>query len=369
MASAAEVAKSLEKLIGANDESATVKQWLDLAYPELNYALSNKWDGGFPVGRIVELAGPASSGKTAIATYAMAAAQRAGGIAFFCDHEHSFDEKQGAMLGLDISRGKFFYKKPRTFEEAMTMTVTVAKHVRENKLIPEDAPLCFVYDSLASMVPQSKLFDSKTGKEKELDKRSMHDNTALARATSGAFDAFNLYVEELGICAIFLNQIRMKLGVMYGDPRTTPGGEAPKFYASIRIMLGTASKIVNKATKEVMGMQISAGVIKNKVTRPFRKAEWRFMFQADGSGRFDVERSTIDFLVREKILKTGAGSNAGKVDWNGTLVDKEKLARDIEKRKAFGELTALLPAAYEPQVLGADEMPAESEDTPEDVAA
>jgi hypothetical protein len=135
-------------------------------------------------------------------------------------------------------------------------------------------------------------------------------------------------------------------------------------------MLGAASKIVNKTTKEVLGMQISAGVIKNKVARPFRKAEWRFMFQADGSGRFDVERSTIDFLVREKILKVGGGSNAGKVDWNGTLIDKDKLARDIEGRKAFGELSALLPAAYEPPVMSAAEMPGEDEDAkPEDIAA
>lgn len=351
MASATDIAKSLEALIGGNDESATVTQFLDTGYPELNYALSNKWDGGFPVGRIVELSGPASSGKTAIATYAMAAAQKMGGIAMFMDHEHSFDERQGRNLGLDTARGKFFYKKPRTFEDALTMTVTVAKHVRENKLIAKDAPLCFVYDSLASMVPQSVLLDAKTGKEKSLDGRSMHDNTALARATSGSMPAFNLYCEELGICAIFLNQIRMKLGVMYGDPRTTPGGEAPKFYASVRIMLGSASKIVNKATKEVLGMQISAGIIKNKVARPFRTAEWSFMFQPDGSGRFDVERSTIDFLVREKILKTGAGSNAGKIDWNGKLIPKDQLARQIEKDKAFDQLVKLLPAAYEPPVM------------------
>jgi recombination protein RecA len=371
MASAAEIAKSLEKLIGGNDESATVKQWLDLAYPELNYALSNKWDGGFPVGRIIELAGPASSGKTAIATYAMAAAQRAGGIAFFCDHEHSFDEKQGAMLGLDITKGRFFYKKPRTFEEAMTMTVTVAKHVRENKLIPKDAPLCAVFDSLASQVPSSVLLDAKTGKEKDLGKKSMHDNTALARATSASMPAFNLYAEELGICVIFLNQIRMKIGVMYGDPRTTPGGEAPKFYASQRIMLGAAAKITkSKEDKEVQGMQISAGVIKNKVARPFRKAEWRFMFQADGSGRFDVERSLIDWLIGEKLLTVGAGNRASFVDWNGKSIHKEVLAREIEKDGKFGELLKLLPAAYEPPKLGANEMPAEDEESkPEDIAA
>ncbi|MCK1543313.1 hypothetical protein IVB12_15465 [Bradyrhizobium sp. 179] len=371
MASAADIAKSLEKLIGGNDESATVTQFLDTGYPPFNYALSNKWDGGFPVGRIIELAGPPSAGKTAIATYAMASAQKQGGIAMFMDHEHSFDEKQGRGLGLDTTKGRWIYKKPRTFEESLSMVVLVAKHVRENKLIPKDAPLCAVFDSLASQVPSSVLLDAKTGKEKELGKKSMHDNTALARATSASMPAFNLYAEELGICVIFLNQIRMKLGVMYGDPRTTPGGEAPKFYASQRIMLGAAAKITkSKEDKEVLGMQISAGVIKNKVARPFRKAEWRFMFQPDGSGRFDVERSLIDWLIGEKILTVGAGNRASFVDWQGKSIHKETLAREIEKNKQFGELLKLLPAAYEPPALSAAEMPGEDEEgKPEDIAA
>jgi recombination protein RecA len=371
MPTAKDVASELEKLIGGNDESATVKQFLDTGYPPFNYALSNKWDGGFPVGRIVELAGPPSAGKTAIATYAMASAQKQGGIAMFMDHEHSFDERQGRSLGLDTSKGRWIYKKPRTWEDSLSMVVIVAKHVRENKLIPKSAPLCAVFDSLASMVPSSVLLDAKTGKEKDLGKKSMHDNTALARATSASMPAFNLYAEELGICVIFLNQIRMKIGVQYGDPRTTPGGESPKFYASQRIMLGAAAKITkSKDDKEVLGMQISAGVIKNKVARPFRKADWRFMFQADGSGRFDVERSLIDWLISEKLLTVGAGNRASFVDWNGKSVHKEVLAREIEKGGKFGELLKLLPAAYEPPALNASEMPGEDEEAkPEDIAA
>ena len=190
----------------------------------------------------------------------------------------------------------------------------------------------------------------------------MHDNTALARATSAAFPAFNQYCEELNICAIFLNQIRMKIGVIYGDPRTTPGGEAPKFYASQRVMLGAAKKIQKGKGEdaEVLGMEISAGVNKNKVARPFLKATWRFMFQPDGSGRFDVERSLIEFLEGEKILVTG---KPGYVLWNGKQVHKEALARAIEKDKAFGELLALLPKAYEAPIaaeLAVEERPEEA---------
>ncbi len=350
MASAKDLASSLTALIGANDESATVKTWLDTGYPPFNYALSGKWDGGFPVGRIIELSGPASSGKTAVATKAMIAAQKMGGISGFMDHEHSYDQRLAELLGLDPSAGRFIYKKPRTYEDSLSLAVKVAKHIRTNKLIKPDAPICFVFDSLASMVPQSALYDAKTGAEKELDNRNMHDNTALARATSGSMPAFSLYCEELGICAIFLNQIRMKIGVMYGDPRTTPGGEAPKFYASQRIMLGGAKKIQKGKGEEaeVLGVSISAGVIKNKCSRPYLKADWRFMYQPDGSGRFDVERSMIEFLESEKILASG---KTGSVVWNGKQIHKEHLARDIEKRNALSELIALLPAAYEPPVM------------------
>jgi recombination protein RecA len=355
--SASDVAKALAGAIGANDEESTVTQFLDTGYPPLNYALSSKWDGGLPVGRIVEIAGPPSSGKTAIATAAMAAAQRAGGIAAFMDHERSFSLKLAPKLGLDVAPSKFIFKKPRTFEESLTMTVNVAKVIREKKLIAPEAPLCFTYDSLASMVPQSALFD-KNGKEKALDDRSMHDNTALARATSAAFPAFAQHCEELNICALFLNQIRMKLGVMYGDPRTTPGGEAPKFYASLRVMLGVAKKIAKGEGEaaEVLGMLISAGVIKNKVARPFLKADWRFVFQPDGTGRFDVERSLIEFLESEGALKKGT---SGRVEWEGKQIFKEHLARQIEKDGAFDKLKALLPAAYEPPVVASAELPAE----------
>src|SRR5262249_2071849 len=157
------------------------------------------------------------------------------------------------------------------------------------------------------------------------------------------------YCEELNICAVFLNQIRMKIGVMYGDPRTTPGGESPKFYASQRVMLGQAKKISKGEgeSAEVLGMEISAGVIKNKISRRFLKANWRFMFQPDGTGRFDVERSLVEFLVGEKILKTG---RPGFVEWDGKQIGKESLARKIETEGRLDELKALLPGAYEPPI-------------------
>jgi recombination protein RecA len=342
-----DLASAIEALTHGNDEESTVRTFLNSGYPPLNYALSAKWGGGLPVGRITEISGPPSFGKTAIATMAMASAQQMGGFAAFADHERSFSLVLAPKLGLDTNPNKFLYKKPRTFEESLELCVKVCKTIREKKLLPAGAPIAWVFDSIASMVPQSVLFDPKTGKERGLDSRSMHDNTALARATSAAMPAFAQYCEELDIAAIFLNQIRLKLGVLYGDPRTTPGGEAPKFYASVRVMLGAAKKI-QKGTgdaAEVLGSEISAGVIKNKVSRPFLKASWRFMFQPDGTGRFDVERSLIEFLLAEKMLKA---PRPGYVDWKGKQIHSEHLARDIEKDGALKELLDLLPAEYEP---------------------
>lgn len=336
------IAAELAKLIGENDDSATVTQFLSTGYPELDVALSSTYDGGFPVGRIVELAGPPSSGKTAIATCAMADAQRQGGIAMFMDHERSFSERLAPGLGLDLARGRWVYKKPRTYEEALTTVITAAQHIRRNKLIPDSAPICAVFDSLASQVPASVFYD-KDGKERPIDKRSMHDNTALARATSASMPAFALFCEELGICAIFLNQVRMKLGVMYGDPRTTPGGESPKFYASVRLMLG-ASQIKDKKTGQVLGTQIKASIIKNKVGRPYLGAEWRFVFQPDGTGRFDVERSTVEFLMREKVLTL---KTTGRIEIDGKDLTPEQIARSY----TMEQLRKLLPANYQPPVL------------------
>ena len=344
MTSASDIAKSLDGIIGHNDDPSTVTQFLSTGYPELDYALASRWDGGAAVGRMIEIAGPPSAGKTAIATAIMANAQKQGGIAGFNDHERSFSTILAPKLGLDIKPGRFVFKKPRTFEASIALCVLAAQHIREKKLISPHAPIAWCFDSLASMVPQTALFDAKTGVEKTAEQRSMHDNTALARATSAAMPAFAQHIEELNICAIFLNQVRTKLGVLYGDPRTTPGGDAPKFYASQRVMLGSAQI---RKDKDVLGAQITAQIIKNKVARPFLGATWRFEFQPDGTGKFAYYRSLIDFLNREKLLET-AGAY---IVWGGVKHYAAALAEKLEKAGAWNELIALLPKAYEPPVV------------------
>lgn len=356
MATAKEIAKGLESLIGENDEEATVRKFLDTGFPPLNHAISGEWDGGFPVGRVVEISGPPSAGKTAIATRAMVAAQKAGGLAAFFDHERSFSFKLAEGLGLNTTPvgkgGAFIYKKPETLEESFALMIAGATYIREHKIIPPTAPMVWVFDSLAAMVPYDLLYDSK-GKPRDPTNRNMKDKLALATAASQQLPMVAQKAEDLGICVIVLNQLRTKPGVMYGDPMYTPGGDAKEFYYSTRLRLNAKKITVGEGSSaEVIGMEVTGKTTKNKVNRPFQSAFWRFMFRKDGSGYFDIERSLIEFLAKEKIL--AAGSKAGTVIWKDKAVSREVLARDIEARKAFSELTALLPAKYEPPVAEVD---------------
>ena len=361
MSTSEDLAKALAVAIGENDDPSTVKTFVDSGFAPLNFALSGKWGGGFPVGRIVELFGPSSAGKTALATYAMASAQRQKGLAFFQDHERSFQHPLAARIGLDLDRA-FVFKKPRTFEESMNIVAKGSQAVRARKLIPPEAPIVAVFDSLASMVPMSKLFDSKTGKEKSVEDFNMHDKMALPSATSASFPAFNQICEELGICAIFLNQIRMKVGVMYGDPTTTPGGESPKFYASIRIQLGATRLMDGKGPEAVMlGQEVKARIIKNKVYRPYLTATWQFLFQPDGTGRLHVARSLIEFLAGLGVIEK-AGNY---LVWEGGKFYAKQLAEKLDNPAGIAALHALLPVVHEPTI----EVPPEASDVTTDVEA
>lgn len=349
-ASFEDIARALAGVIGENDEEATVRQWLDTGFPPLNSASGSRWDAGFPVGRMVEIAGPPSSGKTAIATAAMAAAQQAGGVAGFMDHERSFSMALAPNLGLDVTPGRFIYKTPKTFEESISIFQLAVKTIREKKLIDPSAPICWVFDSLAAMVPQSILTDSK-GKERSAEDRNMNDNTALARATSAHFPAIAMISEEYGVCCIFLNQLRTKIGVMFGDPRKTTGGDSAAYYFSQRLWLSASQ--VKKGT-DVVGMRVKGNFVKNKVSRPFAEASWFFMFEPDGSGRFDREKSLIEFLEEGGHIQKGS---PGRVVWtDGKQYHKDALAQAIRDANAFEELVKLLPDNYEAPVVAQVEM-------------
>ena len=337
------LADSLSKAGLSNAENQGATKFLSSGFPPLDHALSGTYkDGGFAQGRMHEIFGPPSAGKTAIATNVMVDAQRQGGFASFMDHERSFAIRLAKLLGLNVDPDYWVYQRPNTFESSIDtiteltlmargLAIKDGEYVKHGDILfPMDKPIVIVFDSLAAMVPMSAW-------EKDAAKRNMNDNTALARATAAHFPKLNNLSEECNVTLLILNQIRTKIGVMYGDPTTTPGGGAPEFYCSTRTKLGRSILTEGEGAKKVkVGQRIGCEVIKNKISRPFEKVEWDFLWQADGSGKFDVIGGCIEELVKlGKIERAGAWTT-----WDGKKFNSRRLLE--EHIVAAGQLPKLL---------------------------
>jgi recombination protein RecA len=242
---------------------------------------------GFPRGRIIEVFGPESSGKTTIALHSVAAAQRAGGIAAFIDAEHALDPSWAKKLGISLER--LLVSQPTSGEEAMQIA---------ELLIKSNAVDIIVVDSVAALVPQKELDgeigDSFVGLQARLMSQAMRKLTgAIAKSKT---------------TVIFINQIREKIGVMFGSPETTPGGRALKFYSSCRIDVRRIGQL--KDGEDVVGQRVKVKVVKNKVAPPFRVAEFDMM-HADG---ISVEGDILDLAILAKLVdKTGTWLRYGEV--------------------------------------------------------
>lgn len=321
----------IEKAVGKNDNPTKVKSWMNTGHPLLNDAISGSYHGGLPLGRMVEMFGPPSCGKTAIATEAMICAQRMGGVAMFMDHENSFDEGLAESMGLNL-KDRWVFKTPNTFEESVTLAAKAAEAIRANKLIDKDAPIIVVFDSLASMVPRSKF-------EKEMAEHNMNDKLALPAATSAAMPVLAKMCELNQWTPMFLNQVRDNVSG-YGEKDKTPGGKAPEYYASVRIAL-KREKITkgSGSTKTINGQKITANVTKNKVHRPFESCSWDFVFTEEGTGRFDPVGSTIDHLINIGVIKR----KGSRIEWEGKSLYRDDIVKRIEDSGDREQLYKLLP--------------------------
>jgi protein RecA len=333
-------AAELDKAIGANSKSQDVSMWLDTGVPELNDILSGSISKGLPVGRLIEIFGPASCGKTFLATMVMKAAQEAGGIAGFSDHERSFKADFAAQLGLDVENPeKWRYIRPQTFEESVSTAINFCELVRSNGWIPPEAPLVWVFDSVASMIPHEKLFD-KEGKRRDAKSYTMRDKLLLAGACSQNYPVLAQFAEDNNMLVLLLNQIRMKPGVMFGDPTTTPGGQAAEFYASIRLSI---SRTVNKdkTTKEATGFKVTCKTIKNKVARFDKKAEWEVVYRDDGGCFIDRVATSVDYLVKIGGITK---ASTGRLEYEGKTYPRASLIALLNKDvdASMETLTALI---------------------------
>lgn len=296
MSTAQDLADALLKAIGDNHGAQGVTQFIDTGYPPLNKIISGRYDGGLPFGRLVEVFGDSSTGKTALATAWMVEAQRMGGVAGFMDWERSFSVDLAEGFGLNSKRPHWIYAKPRTWEEGNMVAAKACRMIRESKFIKPEAPILFVFDSIASALPKSMA-------EKELDEYNMNDTTALARVTSTTLKVMAQVAEDYNATFLYLNQVRLKPGVVYGDPRTTPGGRAMEYYATSRLALGR-QKIMDMVDgeKEMVGQNISIQSVKSKLTKPGQETSMRMVFDEAGVAQFDRVASLLEHVVKKELI-------------------------------------------------------------------
>jgi protein RecA len=283
--------EQIYKGIGENDSNQDVSDWLTTGYLPLNEAISGTPENGFPVGRITEIFGGESSGKTLLATMAMIETQKKGGIAVFLDYEHAFSLKRAETLGLRDDEGTWVYKQPDTAEQGFKIIDFIANKVRE---ADSDKHVTVVVDSVASMMTEDEM-------KADYDQSNMKTKLSLPALLSPSLKKLAKLINDTNVTLIFLNQVRDNPGVMFGDKEKTSGGRALKFYCSVRIKLTKSGKI--KDGDRIIGENVKAQIVKNKVSEPWRTAQYTSSF-TEG---INLYVSHIDALIEdEKIEKSGA---------------------------------------------------------------
>ena len=295
-----------------------VKRWISTGSKQLDYIISNRRDGGLPEGRIIEIFGPPSIGKSHIAIQIARSTQEMGGIVVYIDTENATSVENLGLLGVDIEK-RFVYVDTHCTEEVLSIAEAT---IMKAKAMDKDVPITIVWDSVAASSPKAELIG-------DYDKDSIG---LQARAISKGMRKITGVIGEQSVLFVILNQIRTKIGVMYGDPDTTPGGKAIPFHSSVRIKLGAGQKITNKE-KEVIGINVSAKTVKCKVAPPFRSCNFEIHF-----GKGIVEHEQIFDLLRKHGPEVIGGKQvevAGSGSWKTLTVSDGKTGEVFTEKKFY----------------------------------
>jgi len=312
------------------DAPTVVKRWIDTGSIQLNYAIKNALGGGYPEGRIIEIAGLPSSGKSHLAYHAASVVQRMGGLVVYIDTENATPVSKLADMGVDIRR-RFVYCDSHCTEEVFSIiesTITKAKQVLDKNI-----PILVIWDSIAATSPKAEL-------DGEYDQNSIG---LQARAISKGMRKITGVIGQNNVTLLCINQIRDAIGVMHGDPTTTPGGRAIPFHSSVRIRLGSGSQVKDKNGNPI-GIHTTVTIKKNKVAAPFRKCEFDIIF-----GKGIVEDEYIFDEVRSHCKENGPVKRKGKTinvsgegAWKELTVVDDKTGEVLVEKKfyksEFGDL-------------------------------
>jgi len=316
----------LYKQIGENDENQDVSDWLNTGVIQLNKAIGGSYDKGLPVGRIIEIFGAESCGKTLLATFAIKETQKKGGLGVFLDYEHAFSSSRAVALGMSTDPNQWIYRQPESAEEGFGIVEKIVELARK---YDATKPITIVMDSVASMMTKAELaseydVEESNAKEKGKSMANMKTKLSLPSFLSPALKKMAGIVNKTNITLIFLNQVRDNPGVMYGDKETTPGGRAMKFYASVRIKLRKGEKIKGD-DGDIIGQVVEAEVIKNKVSAPFRKAEYNGSF-TEG---IDLHATLLNEAVEMGLIEKAGAYLVG--------LDGKKLYRSVMEKAMRAE--------------------------------
>jgi len=304
--------------LAVDDSPTHVNRWISTGSRQLDYIIANRPDGGLPEGRIVEIFGPPSIGKSHIAIQIARSTQQMGGIVVYIDTENATSVENLGLLGVDITK-RFVYVDTHCTEEVLSIAEST---IVKAKAMAKDVPVTIIWDSVAASSPKAELIG-------DYDKESIG---LQARAISKGMRKITGVIANENVLLICLNQIRTKIGVMYGDPTTTPGGKAIPFHSSVRIKLGAGQQIVNKE-KEVIGINVSAKTIKNKVAPPFRTVNFEIHFGkgiVEHEQMFDLLRKHGSEIVNnQEILVSGTGS------WKNFTVTNVDTGEVIAEKKFY----------------------------------